>query len=412
MRIFLIVTTAFFCLTPVNAAERYFTTLNQVHVAGFQGWFSCPSDGTGAGWSHWYRGGSDISKSSSLAIDNWPDMSELDDAEKCSTSYQTGSGEPIFLYSNANPKTVDRQVRWLAEYGIDGLAVQRFGSGLQDPGPNRFFRRVLRNIQTSSEKHKRGFFVMYDGIKPETVDLIEADWKRLKSEAITSSPSYVFHHGKPVVGLWGLGFKERPMSVDQSRDLISFFKSEGVTLLGGVPSRWRTLTSDSRSEPEWSAIYRSFDIISPWSVGRFVDQAGVNAYTNSVTLPDLAETKRLGLGYMPVVFPGFSWHNGRAAQNANQVDALPRRCGTFYRHQIGYAIRSGANMLYSAMFDEIQEGTAIFKLSTNASNSPTGIDLVYLGKDQCQATSDMYLRIAGQATEMLRSTSRANKDLR
>ena len=55
-------------------------------------------------------------------------------------------------------------------------------------------------------------------------------------------------------------------------------------------------------------------------------------------------------------------------------------------------------MLYTAMFDEINEGTAIFKLAADPSQRPVGTDLVPLGADGCRtATSDMYLRLAGQA---------------
>jgi hypothetical protein len=391
-----------FCFSPAFAQEHYFKTLDKTHFAGFQGWFSCPSDKTGAGWAHWYRGGSNINNPSSLAVDNWPDTSELDADEKCPTPHKDALGNPIYLYSNANPKTIERQIRWAAQYGIDGLAVQRFASDL-DPIRYPFYRQVLQNVQASAENNRRGFFVMYDGIAPTTIDLIKSDWKKIKSEGITNSPAYTFHRGKPVVGLWGLGFKERSTTSAQAADLIEFFRAEGATVLGGVPSRWRTLTADSHPEKEWANIYRSFDVISPWSVGRFISESAADAYTTAVTEPDLIETKRLHIDYMPTVFPGFSWHNGRASTAASSVNAFPRKCGSFYKHQLDAAINAGATMIYTAMFDEIQEGTAIFKLAVDQKSVPKGLDVVPLNADGCtNAVSDMYLRIAGQASKMLK----------
>ena len=41
-------------------SEHFYSTLKHVHVAGFQGWFSCPADAAKAGWGHWFRGGTDV----------------------------------------------------------------------------------------------------------------------------------------------------------------------------------------------------------------------------------------------------------------------------------------------------------------------------------------------------------------
>jgi len=67
------------------------------------------------------------------------------------------------------------------------------------------------------------------------------------------------------------------------------------------------------------------------------------------------------------------------------------------------AIKAGAQILYTAMFDEINEGTAIFKLAADPSQEPVGTDLLSLDAHGCRtATSDMYLRLAGQATRALK----------
>ena len=42
---------------------------------------------------------------------------------------------------------------------------------------------------------------------------------------------------------------------------------------------------------------------------------------------------------------------------------IPRNGGRFFKTQLDYCLDSGAKMLYIAMFDEIDEGTAIFKIA-------------------------------------------------
>ena len=132
--------------------------------------------------------------------------------------------------------------------------------------------------------------------------------------ASLESPRYLQHAGRPVLAIWGFGFVDRPASPQQAAKLIEFFKNHPdpryrVTLFGGIPAGWRTLTRDSQPDPAWAAVYRSFDIISPWTVGRFRDTAGIERFYADSVAADLVETRRLGIDYMPVMFPGFSWHN-------------------------------------------------------------------------------------------------------
>jgi len=60
------------------------------------------------------------------------------------------------------------------------------------------------------------------------------------------------HQGKPVVLLWGLGFRDRPWSPAQGAELVEFFKHDskygGVHLIGGVDPFWRTLRGESRPD--------------------------------------------------------------------------------------------------------------------------------------------------------------------
>jgi hypothetical protein len=66
-------------------------------------------------------------------------------------------------------------------------------------------------------------------------------------------------------------------------------------------------------------------------------------------------------------------------------------------------MKAGVNMLYTAMFDEFNEGTAIFKSVVDTAELPDGVGMVPLDEGGCHAAKDdMYLRLAGQATSALR----------
>ena len=100
---------------------------------------------------------------------------------------------------------------------------------------------------------------------------------------------------------------------------------------------------------------------------------------------------------MPGIFPGFSWHNLMKSRGKDAVmDEIPRLSGEFLWAQAVSAKRAGATMLYVAMFDEIDEGTAIFKVSNDA---PLG-DTPFLTLHGLP--SDHYLWLTGQIARMLR----------
>jgi hypothetical protein len=407
-------------VVPIQAevpdkSRRFYPSLYGIHVAGYQGWFDCPGDGAkDIGWGHWFRGGSNVEDPNSLAIDLWPDTSELKPDERCPTPYRLPSDAPAFLFSDQDARTVERHFSWMKQYDIDGAAMQRFVLIIARPNLQEDFDNVLIHARAGAEKNGRGFFVMYDvsGIRgAAAIAAIERDWLYLTRHLhLTESPAYIFDGGKPVVGIWGLGFKDRDVTPDQAVAIIRYLQTSSIpaTVLGGIPTSWRNLDNDgyypdSRVEPQWAAVYRSLNVISPWSVNRFRDDQSVDLFARKRLVPDIVETRRLGIEYMPVVFPGYSRRYGARPAKDLPLNLTPRRCGAFYKRQIDNAINAGAQMLYTAMFDEINEGTAIFKLAVDQSEQPVGIDLLGLGADGCRAaTADMYLRIAGEATRALK----------
>ena len=241
---------------------------------------------------------------------------------------------------------------------------------------------------------------------------------------VTSSPAYLYDHGRPLVGIWGFGFPEPtgPSDAvgggpDGATAVLNDFHHPAeprfaARVLGGVPTFWRTLTADSRPEPAWNDVYASFDILEPWPVGRYGDDAYDDIFRADVVAPDLALTTSRGQGYMPGIFPGFSWHN--LYRNRGQdwpLNQIPRRGGQFLWHQGWNLVDAGAKSIFVAMFDEVDEGTAIFKAAPTQARVPAQGTFLSLDADGQALPADWYLRVTGEIGRMLRGEAPAVPDL-
>eukprot|EP00978_Attheya_sp_CCMP212_P035654 scaffold156434_cov36-Attheya_sp.AAC.1 len=76
--------------------------------------------------------------------------------------------------------------------------------------------------------------------------------------------------------------------------------------------------------------------------------------------------------------------------------------GDFMWRQIYNALEAGSKQLYVAMFDEIDERTAIFKTAETSAQTPDEGNWLTLDVDGFDVPSDWYLRLMGNATKMLR----------
>jgi hypothetical protein len=376
-------------------------TMEHKLLMGYQGWFACTGDGSPInGWSHWFRG--NRSEAGNVTVDFWPDISELDKDELFATRMTLPDGSPARVYSAYTAKTVLRHFRWMQENELDGVLLQRFTSELGQPELFALRNQVAGNVRAGAEKYGRVFAIMYDiSGQPENtlVGTLTNDWNFLtRTQQLTDSPRYLHHQGKPVVAVWGLGFNDRTGTPEQALEVIRFFKAAGCTVVGGVPAYWRTLNGDSKTNAAWAAVYREYDVISPWAVGRYGDDAGADRFARTLIAPDLAAAKAAGCAYMPVVFPGFSWHNLKGGE----YNQIPRRGGAFYWRQVYNAERAGCTMIYGAMFDEMDEGTAMFKLAPTAAQLPVEGKFVPLDADGIKLPGDWYLKLANEAGKMLR----------
>ena len=377
------------------------STMNHKLLMGYQGWFSTPGDGSAQNsWVHWF--GNNTPTAANAHFDFWPDTSELDADELFSTSMTYSNGTPAKLYSAYKQKTVVRHFKWMQENHLDGVFFQRFLSDLSGANILALRNQVAVNVKVGAETYGRVFAIMYDisGYSTNTlVSKLTNDWLYLvNTQRVTNSPAYLRHNGKPVVAIWGFGFSGRSDTPQQAQQAIDWFKAAGCTVMGGLPTHWRTLTGDAQTNPAWSNVFRSFDVISPWSVGRYGNNTEVDSFRVNQIVPDLADCTSHGIDYLPVIFPGFSWTN----LNNGPFNQIPRNGGAFYWRQAYNAVRSGCTMVYGAMFDEVDEGTAMYKVVPTAAQLPAQGTFVPLNIDGYNLGSDWYLRLADQAGKMLR----------
>jgi hypothetical protein len=396
---------ALFCSVLCAADRVDSSTLNNKVLLGYQGWFSCPGGGsTHSNWRSWARS---VPAANTLTVDLYPDLKELDPDERCLVPGMTIQGKPAYLYSAWNRKTVLRHFKWMQQYGIDGVLVQRFVGSIADKRATGDV--VLKNVIAGAEKYGRTFAIEYDisGGNPETfAQTLQEDWKYLVDDLkVTSSPSYQHHNGTPVLSVWGMGLDERghpPNDAATAENLITWFESKApakyqVAYMGGTPSRWRVLQNDAHKEPEWANAFKMMNVIQPWTVGRYRDSKSADQWKQEMLIPDLALTARDHQLYMPVIFPGFSWHNLKPSYPPNEI---PRNRGEFLWRQAFNAKIAGATMLKIAMFDEVNEGTAIFKAASHRRDAPDQGFWLTLDADGADLPSDWYLRLAGEITRM------------
>jgi hypothetical protein len=237
---------------------------------------------------------------------------------------------------------------------------------------------------------------------------IREHWTRVVEDlALTGSDRYLHHRGRPLVAFWGLGWRDVPIDFDvtpeQAQELLDWFR-EGApphlraTVLGGLPAGWATLRGSSLSDPAWADVFRSFDVVVPWAVGQFDDDAGIARYRSEVIELGLAEAHEAGMDYGQNLFAGLSNFN----VGGDPLNQFPRRGGGFYWTQVYNALDAGATILVTSTFDKVDNGTAIFRVAPTASELPTEGTFLTLDADGEAIPGDFYLRLAGEAGRALR----------
>lgn len=381
-------------------SHKIYDSYSGLVMAGYQGWFNAEGDGADRGFYH-YRG-EDGFRPGSATIDMWPEVSEYE--KTYPTEFTMSDGTPAMIFSSADPTTVGLHFKWMREYGLDGVFMQRFVTEIKGQSGKKHFDKVLESAFTAAAKYSRAICIMYDlsGMRPGDEDMVLKDFKDLSVKYELrdhkKTPSYLYHNGRPLVAIWGVGFNDsRQYGIDNCNKLISSLKEEGYSVLVGVPAYWRELKNDAVNDKRLHELICQCDIVMPWFVARYTPES-YEDFSSVISL-DMEWCARNKIDYAPSVFPGFSWRNMYGLDTMQ----IPRQNGRFFQAQIDGAIDRGAKMIYVAMFDEIDEGTAIFKCAKEVPVTAKGTTFVAI---ESSDAPDHYLKIAGEASRRLKKNMR------
>lgn len=365
-------------------------------MCGYQMWFRTPGDGVANKWVHWGGGSDGID---ALYVDMWPDLTDYPASERFPVARMKHKDDSqAYLFSSIRRAVVDLHFRWMRDYGIDGVFVQRFLCGCREPN-TLHTTGGLAYARDSANRCGRAFALTYDltGTDTEDIyDMLVADWKFMVDQMrVTRDLRYLREGGKPVLEIYGF-FPDR-FPAELANRIIDFFKNDpryGAYLIGSGAWWWRSI-----EDPEWAKVYRRFDMIKPWNVGNVMkaEEGGHLMANTAYWEADIKEARKHGVLYMPVIYPGFSWDNLMRAYNQpqNVGHPIPRRRGEFFWEQFAAVTRIKADAVFVAMFDEVDEGTAIFKVTNDP---PADAHFVTLEG----MSSDWYMRLTGRGTRMFR----------
>ncbi len=382
-----------FTFTPHVDGEPYETYRGLV-MAGYQGWFGTPGDGCkhseapNTEWYHYRE--SDMFKPGVLrnSIDLWPDMSEY--TKKYDTDFVFPDGTTAQVYSAYDESSVLLHFKWMKDYGIDGVFMQRFvGEVIDNPQGEDHFNKVLASAMKGSDQYQRAIAVMYDlgGYEPGRYDKVLNDARTIYDSYASKQKYYLHENGKPMIALWGVGFNpaERNYTNSDIQALVNGLKEVGYSIMLGASTYWRAGGGDTYT-PDIQALHaliKSSDVVMPWYVGRYSSSVEYLTGGNEGGFPnmigrDLEWCQKASLeegvhvNFAPHCFPGASDLNMHPYYTRGS-----RERGNFFWTQMYNAISKGCEMLYIAMFDEIDEGTAIYKVMNKSKVPSNEADVDY-----------------------------------
>jgi len=391
-----------------------YPTYKSLVMAGYQGWFRAPGDESNDGWGHYGKAGK--FDADNVKVDFWPDVTDYEKTYQ--TEFKQADGKPARVFSSVDKSTTELHFKWMKDYGVDGVFMQRFfGVTKGYKNTDKSQDKILKNALVAAKANGRAIAVMYDlsGLKADGEDCssVIEDWKMLvdvlKVTNQGENQTYLYHNGKPLVTIWGVGFPDRSYKIRKIgvNRLIDFLKNDpvygGCSVMLGVPTYFRELDKDCIHDPYLHELIESVDIVLPWMVQRFTPylQNPIDHQRDHI-IDAIKWCKAHGVDYVPIAYPGFSWRNlslGKPELSRyTAYGAIPRLGGRFYWDQFTTMINAGAEMIYVAMFDEIDEGTAIFKVSDTPPNSDKARFV-----DNDGMPSDHYLWLTGLGAKMLRN---------
>ncbi|KIY45503.1 hypothetical protein FISHEDRAFT_49223, partial [Fistulina hepatica ATCC 64428] len=394
------------------------STILDKFMVGYQGWFTCAGDGQPHlpehhGWQHWVT--EPPSVGGRPTIDTWPDIASYSNSELYTLpGIGNSAGEPVRLFSSRNPLTVQRHFHWMAEYGVDGAFLQRFLSEVDvahgKSGTRRIRDEVTNNVRIAAESMGRAFAIMYDvsSVAPNRIQsILEQDYEHLMNDLkVFDSPNYLHQDGRPFLGF---GFESGGHTPQLTRSVVQHFRavaSEQLYLIAGTPAYWRMGIVDAEPDPDFLDVWlNEFDAISPWTVGRYIAGDDADYFSDTIIAGDLEllEMLRLTTGrdihYMPVMFPGLSGYN--LSGGKWPFNDISRDGGYFLWQQIYNVRKQGIRMMYGAMWDEYDEGTALMPVAASQNDVPLSNQFPFMALDEdgYELPSDWFMRICAFGAE-------------
>jgi hypothetical protein len=362
------------------------------NMVGYQGWFTCSEEGIAQ--KHWYEQGH-------VVAEMLPDVSDYPDQDTLCTlpGHFDKNGKPIKVFSSQTPGVVNTHFKWMQEYDIDGAFLQQFLVALNDPVAMARRLNVTTNVKNAAEEYGRAWALMFDvsGFEQSPLEAIKEALYGGFIDLIKNSTMYQKQNGKPLVAIWGIGDNPNHLGNPvQALEIVEFLNQQGFSVYAGVAgNKWKI--EYARGDPYWKALVESFDVISPWTVGLTLS---LNEFKEKVK-EEIELLKGKNVIYTPVVYPGFSWTNLKHGQGKKFNDK-PRNSGHFMAGLAYAAITGGARTIYTAMFDEVNEATCIFKTLATEDLHPTKGRFLALDADGTRLPSDHYLSVAGKISGFVR----------
>jgi len=303
-------------------------------------------------------------------------------------------------------KVQDGSLSWL-DFGTDRNVMQLFSSSESDiwldqsTGSDGFC--VILSFKTNSLNEDWNDVIGNSSVVSAGFGLRYSNSGTIKAylggKDISTAGSNI-EAGKPVVGFWGLGNANRQMTPAQATQILDSFQKPAeskyqVYVMGGVPNDWRTNTKEG-----FMPVYERLDMISPW---RPIFYDPYNQVWLDRMAGDKAWCDARGIDYNPTVSPGASV----AYQNFDPTlrNKNPRNGGKYLWKQVYEICKLKNKFIYVAMYDEIDEGTAMYKMAKTQDECPVlDPSLVPLNEDGYDLPGDWYLQIGTEIQKMLEGT--------
>jgi hypothetical protein len=219
------------------------------------------------------------------------------------------------------------------------------------------------------------------------------DVDKLKQAGLFDRSAYFYHNNTPVIEIWGIGIRKTVSPADTLR-IVTGLKQAGYYVIIGVGTDWQKSLTDSSSS-SYGPTYREADTVQPWTVGGY-SHANYKGALLGVQTSDKKTLKDLSIEQSIVVWPGFSWGN---LMHNGVYDQIPRDNVTFYQEQLDGAVSLQPQFMFTAMFDEVNEGTAIMP-TLRVNELP--VNQRFVGIDN-NLDHEIYLSKAGSAAAALKA---------